>query len=279
MSFSPVIEALSRFVDTCDKVAPFQDGSFSAVDALATGAVIEAFADLRMAVHEVFRWYIETPDQVGAAMLSLESVVDSLDDQLRQKGTIRLEHGARERLGDIQKAIDPGQPLDILFSSADPSRARPLSGPAATGKPPEPEIIPAADSTPREEPIDSPHMSSQTTSGRRGRRPGKDTLTERAFEILLRRQKDGDSLDIRLIAREAGIKDHRQLTRPGRFQRWYEQALKSGKSHQKALGREGLSRPHDQLGREAVTWDNTDDEESEGRFTEGGFCMPDKDDG
>jgi hypothetical protein len=83
---------------------------------------------------------------------------------------------------------------------------------------------------------------------------------------------------------EAGIKDHRQLTRPGRFQRWYEQAIKAGEDLQKAHEREGLGRPHGSIDGESVTWDpevDLDDEAErdgkdwQGRITEGGYCMPD----
>jgi hypothetical protein len=151
-------------------------------------------------------------------------------------------------------------------------------------------MIHGANSAPESDPATIAPRTGQrpakTTTRRRGRTAGKVTKTDEAFRILQGRLKDGDSLDIREIAKEAGIADPRQLTRPGRFQRWYEQAIKAGEDLRKAHEREGLGRPHDSIDGEAVTWDREvdldgeterDAEEKEGRITERGYFMPDVD--
>jgi hypothetical protein len=132
-----------------------------------------------------------------------------------------------------------------------------------------------------------PVTTAKPKSSRRGRTPGKRTKTDHALEILQRRLKDGDSVDISLIAREAGIKDTRTLTRPGKFMRFYSSSIKAWEANQKAHRAIGLGRPiaRPKRGRtitqdaEPATWDDEpdDDEDWESKIDEHGFSMPDDD--
>jgi hypothetical protein len=172
---------------------------------------------------------------------------------------------------------DPPEDLaDLVRQHIGDLTAHKAEVPPPSGLPPKTASAPSG--TTPEDTSESKQKPAKPAMSGRGRNPGRFTKTARALEILQRRLKDGESVDIRLIAREAGIKDHRQLARSGNFQKWYKPAIKAWEDLQKAHEREGIGRGHAQLGREAVTWDNPDGEGYEGRVTEGGYCMSDKDD-
>jgi hypothetical protein len=130
-------------------------------------------------------------------------------------------------------------------------------------------------------------LAANPKSRRRGRTPGKRTKIDDALEVLQRRLKDRDSLDIALIAREAGIKDRRLLDRSKRFMKFYSMSIKSWEDNQEAHRAMGLARPLAQPKRggtstqdtEPATWDDEhdDNEDWESRVDERGFCVPDDD--
>lgn len=132
-----------------------------------------------------------------------------------------------------------------------------------------------------------PPTTSKPKSSRRGRTPGKRTKIADALEVLQRRLKDRDSLDVALIAKEAGIKDNRTLYRSKRFMQFYTLSIKAWEDNQKAHWAMGLGRPLAQPRRgrtitqdaEPATLDDEpdDDEDWESEIDERGFSMPDDD--
>jgi hypothetical protein len=100
--------------------------------------------------------------------------------------------------------------------------------------------------------------------------------------------KDGDSRDLVLIAKEAGIKEKRTLTRSKRFMEFYRGSIKAWDANQQAHEAMGLGRPvaMPKRGRtisqdtEPATWDakpSEGDDWGSFRFDDRGYHMPDDD--
>jgi hypothetical protein len=172
--------------------------------------------------------------------------------------------------------------IELELRSPRPQPSTPRPEQESVGLESKPPLSPPTTPEPKSEAV---VVGSETaTKKRRGRTPGKHTKIAYALEVLQRRLKDGDSLELALIAKEAGIKDKRQLSRSNRFMQFYAMSIRAWEDNQRAHLAMGLGRPlaHPKRGQSAaqdsepVTWDPEPDdgEDWESRVDDRGFSMP-----